>query len=65
MTKNYSALHEYADPHAGKRSAHLLSAQGGASAKTFAILATDFGSVDASFTFEDKRYDTGGRCALP
>ncbi|MDO5141789.1 MAG: pitrilysin family protein [Eubacteriales bacterium] len=26
--------------------------------KTFAILATDFGSVDASFTFEGQRYDT-------
>ena len=26
--------------------------------KTFAILATNFGSVDASFTFEGKRYDT-------
>ena len=57
MIKNYSALHESMQTRTLANGLRICYLQEGFS-KTFAILATDFGSVDASFTFEGKRYDT-------
>lgn len=58
MSKVWTALRERAEERTldnGLRVCYLPKEGFG---KTFAILATDFGSVDASFTFEGTRYDT-------
>lgn len=58
MTKNYSALHESMQTRTLANGLRICYLPKEGFSKTFAILATDFGSVDASFTFEGKRYDT-------
>ena len=58
MTKNYSALHESMQTRTLANGLRICYLPKKGFSKTFAILATDFGSVDASFTFEGKRYDT-------
>lgn len=58
MTKNYSALHESMQTCTLANGLRICYLPKEGFSKTFAILATDFGSVDASFTFEGKRYDT-------
>ncbi|MGO5027963.1 EF-P 5-aminopentanol modification-associated protein YfmH [Candidatus Agathobaculum pullicola] len=58
MSKVWTALRERAEERTldnGLRVCYLPKEGFG---KTFAILATNFGSVDASFTFEGTRYDT-------
>ena len=58
MTKNDSALHESMQTRTLANGLRICYLPKEGFSKTFAILATDFGSVDASFTFEGKRYDT-------
>ena len=58
MIKNYSALHESMQTRTLANGLRICYLPKKGFSKTFAILATDFGSVDASFTFEGKRYDT-------
>ena len=58
MIKNYSALHESMQTRTLANGLRICYLPKEGFSKTFAILATDFGSVDASFTFEGKRYDT-------
>ena len=58
MTKNYSALHEKVQMYTLENGLRVCYLPKEGFSKTFAILATDFGSVNASFTFEGKRYDT-------
>lgn len=57
-TKNYSALGERMETCTLENGLRVCYLPKEGFSKTFAILATDFGSVDASFTFEGKRYDT-------
>ena len=52
MTKNYSALHESMQTRTLANGLRICYLPKEGFSKTFAILATDFGSVDASFTFE-------------
>ena len=63
MTKNYSALHESMQTCTLANGLRICYLPKKGFSKTFAILATDFGSVDASFTFEGKRYDTSAGVA--
>ena len=58
MIKNYSALGERMEMRTLDNGLRVCYLPKEGFSKTFAILATDFGSVDASFTFEGKRYDT-------
>lgn len=58
MIKNYSALGERMEMRTLENGLRVCYLPKEGFSKTFAILATDFGSVDASFTFEGKRYDT-------
>ncbi len=58
MTKTYSALHERLQTRTLENGLRICYLPKEGFSKTFAILATDFGSVDASFTFEGQRYDT-------
>ena len=55
MTKNYSALHESMQTRTLANGLRICYLPKKGFSKTFAILATDFGSVDAWFTFEGKR----------
>ena len=58
-TKTYSALGERMQTCTlGKTACASAICPREGFSKTFAILATNFGSVDASFTFEGQRYDT-------
>ena len=58
MTTNYPALRERMQTRTLENGLRICYLPKEGFSKTFAILATDFGSVDASFTFEGKRYDT-------
>ncbi len=58
MTKDYPVLHESIQTRTLGNGLRICYLPKEGFSKTFAILATDFGSVDASFTFEGKRYDT-------
>ena len=58
MTKTYPALRETVQERVLPNGLRVCYLPKEGFSKTFAILATDFGSVDASFTFEGKRYDT-------
>ena len=55
MTKNYSALHESMQTRTLANGLRICYLPKEGFSKTFAILATEFGSVDASITFEGKR----------
>ena len=57
MIKNYSALGERMEMRTLDNGLRVCYLPKEGFSKTFAILATDFGSVDASFTFEGQRYD--------
>ena len=58
MIKNYSALGERMEMRTLDNGLRVCYLPKEGFSKTFAILAANFGSVDASFTFEGKRYDT-------
>ena len=57
-TKTYSALGERMQTCTLENGLRICYLPKEGFSKTFAILATNFGSVDASFTFEGQRYDT-------
>ena len=59
MTKTYSALHERLQTRTLENGLRICYLPKEGFSKTFAVLATDFGSVDASFTFEVRH---AGRC---
>ncbi len=63
MTKTYSALGERMEIRTLENGLRILYLPKDGFSKTFVILATDFGSVEASFPFEGKRYDTPGGVA--
>ena len=52
MTKNYSALHESMQTRTLANGLRICYLPTKGFSKTFAILAPDFGSVDASLPFE-------------
>ena len=58
MSKTYSALHERMESRVLENGLRVSYIPKEGFSKTFAVLATDFGSVDASFTLDGKRYDT-------
>ena len=58
MTREYAALHERMQTRTLENGLRVCYLPKEGFCKTFAILAADFGSVDASFTFEGQRYDT-------
>lgn len=58
MSKVWTALRERAEERTLENGLRVCYLPKEGFGKTFAILATNFGSVDASFTFEGTRYDT-------
>ena len=58
MTRNYSVLRERMETRTLANGLRICYLPKEGFSKTFAILAADFGSVDASFTLEGRRYDT-------
>ena len=62
MTRNYSALRERMETRTLANGLRICYLPKEGFSKTFAILAADFGSVDASFTLEGRRYDTPEMC---
>ena len=58
MTRNYPELRESVRERVLPNGLRVCYIPKDGFSKTFAILATDFGSVDASFTFEGQRFDT-------
>ena len=58
MSKQYSALRERMETRTLDNGLRICYLPKEGFSKTFAILATNFGSVDASFTCEGRRYDT-------
>ena len=58
MTRNYPELRESVRERVLSNGLRVCYIPKDGFSKTFAILATDFGSVDASFTFEGQRFDT-------
>lgn len=58
MSKTYSALQERIERRTLDNGLRVCYIPKEGFSKTFAILATDFGSVDASFTLDGKRFDT-------
>ena len=55
MTRNYSVLRERMETRTLANGLRICYLPKEGFSKTFAILAADFGSVDASFTFEGRR----------
>ena len=64
MTKNYSALHESMQTRTLANGLRICYLPKKGFSETFAILATDFGSVDASFTFGGQASTQAHRRAL-
>lgn len=60
MTRNYPELREGVRERVLPNGLRVCYIPKDGFSKTFAILATDFGSVDASFTFEGQRFDIPG-----
>lgn len=58
MSKAYSNLNEQMQTHTLENGLRICYVPKEGFSKTFAVLATDFGSVDASFTLDGTRYDT-------
>ena len=58
MSKQYALLHEQIQCRTLENGLRVAYIPKEGFSKTFAVLATDFGSVDASFTLDGKRYDT-------
>ena len=58
MSKQYSALRERMETRTLDNGLRICYLPKEGFSKTFAILAANFGSVDASFTCEGRRYDT-------
>ncbi|MDO4269839.1 MAG: pitrilysin family protein [Eubacteriales bacterium] len=58
MSKTYSALRESMETRTLSSGLRVCCLPKEGFSKTFAVLATDYGSVDASFTLDGRRYDT-------
>ena len=58
MTRQYASLQERVELRTLENGLRVCYLPKEGFGKTFALLATDFGSVDSSFTLEGRRYDT-------